>query len=103
MDIILVIIDSLRQDHVGAYGNKWIQTPNLDSFARESVTFTRCYSEALPTIPARKSLHTARRVFPYKDHRYLKGDVEGVPGWGPIPENQDTLAEILGRTAKTQS
>lgn len=97
MDIILVILDSLRQDHVGAYGNDWIHTPHLDTFAKESVIFTRCYSESLPTIPVRRSLHTVRRTFPYKGHTYLKGDVDGVPGWGPIPEDQDTLSEILGR------
>ena len=37
MDIILVILDSLRQDHVGAYGNDWIHTPHLDTFTKESV------------------------------------------------------------------
>ena len=29
MNIILVIMDSLRKDHVGAYGNDWIQTPHV--------------------------------------------------------------------------
>ena len=96
-DVIMVVIDTLRQDHLGAYGNQWIKTPNFDAFAKESVTFTRCYPESMPTLPARRTLHTGRRTFPYADHRYLKGDVDGVPGWGPIPEDQDTLAELLGR------
>ena len=30
-NVVLVIIDSLRKDHVGAYGNTWIETPNLDT------------------------------------------------------------------------
>ncbi|MBW2205566.1 MAG: sulfatase-like hydrolase/transferase, partial [Deltaproteobacteria bacterium] len=53
MNLILVIIDSLRQDHVGAYGNKWIKTPNLDAFCRESALFSRAYPESLPTLPFR--------------------------------------------------
>lgn len=97
MDIIMVILDSLRQDHVGAYGNTWIQTPNLDAFAEGAVKFTRCYAESMPTLPARRTLHTARRTFPYQNHSFLKGDVDGVPGWGPIPEDHETLSEILGR------
>jgi len=51
MNVILIILDSLRADHVGCYGNKWIRTPNLDALAEESVVFTRTFPESLPTIP----------------------------------------------------
>ena len=95
MNIVLVIIDSLRQDHVGAYGNGWIHTPHLDAFARESTVFTRCYPESLPTLPVRRALHTGERTFPFRGHRRQKGDFVGAPGWGPIPEEQDTLSELL--------
>jgi arylsulfatase A-like enzyme len=95
MNIILVIVDSLRQDHVGAYGNAWIQTPHLDAFAAQAVRFTRCYPESLPTLPVRRALHTGLRTFPYHGHHDYKGDFSGAPGWGPIPEKQDTMAEIL--------
>jgi len=96
VNIILVILDSLRQDHVGAYGNEWIETPHLDAFAREAVTFTRAYPESLPTLPVRRALHTGLRTYPYHGHRDYKGDFSGAPGWGPIPEDQDTVAEMLG-------
>jgi arylsulfatase A-like enzyme len=96
MDIVLVILDSLRQDHVGAYGNGWISTPHLDAFAQEAVLFRRCYPESLPTLPVRRALHTGLRTFPYRGHQDLKGDFSGAPGWGPIPEGQDTVAEMLG-------
>ena len=39
-NVVLVIVDSLRKDHVGAYGNRWIETPNLDALAKESLRFT---------------------------------------------------------------
>ncbi|MBN1687137.1 MAG: sulfatase, partial [Spirochaetales bacterium] len=96
MNIILIIVDTLRKDHVGAYGNEWIKTPNLDAFAAESVLFTRAYPESLPTLPVRRALHTGLRTFPYHGHHDFKGDFSGAPGWGPIPESQDTISEMLG-------
>src|SRR5215217_9119412 len=58
MNVVVVIIDSLRKDHVGAYGNDWIKTPSLDALAKESLRFTRAYPEAIPSIPARRGIHT---------------------------------------------
>ena len=96
MNIILIIVDTLRKDHVGAYGNEWIKTPHLDAFAAESVLFTRAYPESLPTLPVRRAMHTGLRTFPYRGHHDFKGDFSGAPGWGPIPESQDTISEMLG-------
>ena len=95
MNVVLIVFDSLRADHIGAYGNDWIHTPNLDAFARESVLFTDSYPESLPTLPFRQGLCTGQRVFPYHGFQRLKGDTVGAPGWGPIPEEHDTLAELL--------
>jgi arylsulfatase A-like enzyme len=95
-NILLIFLDSLRRDHVGAYGNPWIATPNLDAFARESVRMTRAYPESLPTLPVRRAVYTGLRTYPYRNHREYKGDVPGIAmGWGPIPEEQDTIAELL--------
>jgi arylsulfatase A-like enzyme len=41
------MLDSLRRDHVGAYRNDWIETPNIDALAAEGVRFTSAYPEAL--------------------------------------------------------
>jgi len=95
VNIVLIVIDSLRKDHVGANGNEWIHTPNLDAFARESVTFTGAYPESLPTLPVRRALFTGLRTYPFRGHKPQKGDFAGTPGWGPIPESQTTIAETL--------
>ena len=94
MNVVLVIIDSLRKDHVGAYGNRWIKTPSLDAFARESLRFTRAYPESLPTICARRAIHTGFRTFPYKDRPSEQRHAPAY-GWLPIPREQPTLAETL--------
>jgi arylsulfatase A-like enzyme len=99
MNIILVVYDSLRKDCVGSHGPApWgdVKTPNLDALADQSLVMTHMYPESLPTLPTRRALYTGRRVYPFFDADFrLKGDFVGAPGWGPIPEDQDTLAEML--------
>ena len=95
MNVILVILDSLRKDHVGAYGNDRIKTPNLDAFAGESLRFTRAYPESVPTIPARRAIHTGIRTWPFRNWVPQRGETFFPAGWQRIPEDQTTLAEIL--------
>jgi arylsulfatase A-like enzyme len=94
-NVVLVIIDSLRKDHLGAYGNPWIRTPNLDALAKESLRFERAYPESLPTICARRAIHTGMRTWPFRDRRRYKGVDIPIWGWEPIPRDQTHLAEIL--------
>lgn len=98
MNVILIVLDSLRADHVGCYGNPWIRTPALDTLAEESAVFTRAFPESLPTIPMRRAIHTGRRTFPFRDWAPQKGDPVLSYGWQPIPQSQVTLAETLVRT-----
>jgi len=94
-----VVFDSWRKDCTGVYGPPpWgeLYTPNFDRFAEESLVMTRAYPESLPTLPARRAIYTGRRVYPFHNGDFrLKGDFVGAPGWGPIPEDQPTLSELL--------
>jgi len=95
MNVLLIMLDSLRKDHVGCYGNSLTKTPNLDGLAKEGVVFTRAFPEALPTLPVRRAMHTGMRTFPCRHYQRKKGDEVMIPGWEPIPEYQVTMAEIL--------
>ncbi len=99
MNIVLVVFDSLRKDCVGFYGKPYwgkVFTPHFDRFASESIIFTSAFPESLPTLPARRALYTGKRVYPFFNGDFrLKGDFVGAAGWGPIPENQPTVSEIL--------
>ena len=95
MNAILIILDSLRKDHLGVYGNDRVQTPNLDALANESFRFTRAYPESLPTICARRAILTGMRTFPFKNRVELPGETFQPAGWQPIPEEQVTLSENL--------
>jgi arylsulfatase A-like enzyme len=95
VNAILVILDSLRKDHIGVYGNDEIQTPNLDALAEDSFRFTRAHPESLPTLCARRAIHTGMRTWPFRNFVPLPGETFQPAGWQPIPAVQNTLAEIL--------
>ena len=95
MNVVLVIVDSLRKDHVGAYGNDGIETPNLDALAAGSLRFTRAYPESIPTLPARRAIHTGLRTWPFRNWDPPEGETFMPAGWQHIPEDQTTLSEIL--------
>ena len=58
MPIVLVSLDTLRADRLGAYGNPDGLTPNLDRFASEAVVFDHVYSQAIHTAPSHGSVFT---------------------------------------------
>ena len=57
-DIVLITIDALRADHVGAYGYPRPITPNLDRLAREGVVFDAAYTQTPHTSYAMTSMMT---------------------------------------------
>ena len=96
MNIVLVILDTLRADYLGCYGNVWIRTPHMDRLASESVVFDEAYAEGCPTLQARRALWTGRRTFPFADHKVVPGDALNLqPGWMPLHNEDVCLSEML--------
>jgi len=60
MNIIFMMSDTLRADHLSPYGNDWIHTPNIDAFAKQAAVFDRAYCASFATIPNRTDLMTGR-------------------------------------------
>jgi arylsulfatase A-like enzyme len=58
-NLLLITIDTLRTDRVGAFGGTRGLTPNLDRLAAGSVRFTRAYASAPLTLPSHASILTA--------------------------------------------
>jgi arylsulfatase A-like enzyme len=91
-NLIVIMLDSLRQDHVGVYhqgtgpfdGIEACRTPNIDRFAAQSVIFENAYPEAFPTIPVRTALMTGQRTLPFRP-------------WQPLESTDVTVAELLRR------
>jgi len=57
-NVIIVSLDNLRADRVGAINNSSTLTPNLDKLAEESITYTNAYTPIPYTLPAHVSIMT---------------------------------------------
>ena len=89
MNIIIIVLDSLRADHVGCYGSE-VKTPNIDALAAESAVMEQAYSENMPTLPCRAAWWMGRHFFP-------------VRGWQPFEHDDLLLAEILSSRGYTSA
>ncbi|MGD9253094.1 MAG: sulfatase [Holophagae bacterium] len=62
VNVLLIVVDTLRADHVGSYGPK-AATPNIDRLADRGVTFAHAYSHIPITGPSHSSLFTGLLPF----------------------------------------
>ena len=56
--VVLISIDTLRADHLPAYGYKGVETPHLDALRRDAILFANAYTPTPLTFPAHSSLLT---------------------------------------------
>jgi len=68
-NIVLIMVDQMRFDCLGAVGHPVVRTPNLDALARRGVRFASAYTPTVPCAPARASIFTGR----YPDTHGLVG------------------------------
>ncbi|MEO8218169.1 MAG: sulfatase-like hydrolase/transferase [Acidobacteriota bacterium] len=54
--VILISIDTVRADHLPAFGYKGVETPALEAFRRDSILFTNAYSHVPLTLPSHVSV-----------------------------------------------
>jgi len=87
-NVVLVTIDTLRPDHLGCYGYKSIQTPNLDTLATRGARFSRAVACVPLTLPSHASILTG--TYP---------PVHGVRDMGGfvLGESPPALATLLAR------
>ncbi|MEE2672632.1 MAG: sulfatase [Myxococcota bacterium] len=82
-DIVLIVIDTLRADHLGAYGYSRDTSPTLDGLAERGMLFTNATATSSWTRPAMASLFTAR--LPSELALRTTTDVLG-PAWPTLAE-----------------
>jgi len=87
-NVLLVTIDTLRADRVGAYGGGTL-TPTLDGLASRGLRFARAYSHAPMTLPAHTSILTGLVPATHGVH------LNGSSALGPGPT---TMSELLRRS-----
>jgi arylsulfatase A-like enzyme len=59
-NIILIVMDAVRYDHLSCYGYSRPTTPNLDQLAEDGVLFENCFAAAAWTPPSHASLFTGK-------------------------------------------
>ncbi len=87
-NLVLVVVDTLRADHLGVYGYGRPTSPALDRLAAESAVFTQARAQAPCTFPSVNSLLTSRHPWTFS------GQPHGHLG---IPPEIPTLASRLRR------
>jgi arylsulfatase A-like enzyme len=58
-NVVIVVVDALRADHLGCYGYDHDTTPEIDRIAERGIVFSNAYSNATFTFPSTASLFTA--------------------------------------------
>jgi arylsulfatase A-like enzyme len=96
-NVLVIVSDTVRKGFLEPYGNRVVKTPNLARLAAESAIFEHCHAECLPTIPTRRTLHSGRRVFPFRNYEPQPWDNVYLPGWQGMSPKEDTVAEALAR------
>lgn len=91
-NVLFIIVDTLRSDHLGCYGYDKIKTPNIDSLAKRGILFENVISQAPLTFPSHVSMFTS--TYPQyskaRDNGNFRLDASAI-----------TLAEILGGNGYT--
>jgi len=85
--LLLVTVDTLRADELGAYGSERGLTPHLDALAEQGLVFERAYASSAFTLPSIATLLTGR----YPEELGIWNNESGVPSRAP------TLAGALAR------
>jgi len=85
-NVLFVTLDTTRADHLGSYGNRSIETPNLDRLAREGVLFANALTTVPATLPGHSSLLTG--LYPFNHGARANGTFR-------LEDDQITLAERL--------
>jgi choline-sulfatase len=80
-NVLLVTIDTIRADHVGAYGSRAGATPGIDVFAREGILFENAITPAPLTLPAHTSILSG--YFPFRTGVRVNG-TDRVPETIPL-------------------
>jgi arylsulfatase A-like enzyme len=83
--VILISIDTLRADHLSAYGYTKIHTPHIDSFTQGGTRFTQAEAQIPLTLPSHTSLFTS--TYPFENGVEENGE--------RVPAGVVTLASVL--------
>jgi len=86
-NVVLIMVDTLRADHLSCYGSTTVKTPHIDALAADGLRWANAFSQASWTRPSVATILTG--LYPSSHGAVHKAD--------RLPDRVDTLAEVLGR------
>jgi len=94
-NVLVIVIDTLRADHVSSYGYSRATTPEIDRLAAQGVLFENAIAPCSWSLPSHASLLTGRYPF---DHGMVNVQPMPLLGWGKSSlRGYPTLGEALQR------
>lgn len=97
-NVLLVIADDWSFGHAGAYGCRWIRTPNFDRVAREGALFTHASTNNPKCSPCRASLLTGRNTWQLDEAMCHNGIFPNR--WPVYPDLLEQAGYRVGHTGK---
>ncbi len=94
-NVILIVLDTVRADHLSCYGYEQPTTPNLDKFnVDDALKFNKSYSTSNWTLPGHASIFTGKYPISHGAH-FPPAESNIDLNAFPLIDNELTLAEIL--------
>ncbi|MFQ5511637.1 MAG: sulfatase [Candidatus Krumholzibacteriia bacterium] len=93
-NVVLIVLDALRADHMSAYGYERTTTPNIDRLAREGIVFRNARSHGNRTVLAMPSVFTS--LYPSFHGAISRGELIR-----PLPSERVTIAELFQQAGYT--
>lgn len=91
-NVIFILADDMGYGDLGCYGQKLIETPNLDKLAANGIRFTQFYAGTSVCAPSRASLMTGLHT----GHTPIRGNYEIKPeGQLPLPDSAYIMPEMF--------
>ncbi|MBM3401541.1 MAG: arylsulfatase [Bacteroidetes bacterium] len=97
-NVIFILADDLGIGDLGVYGQKLIETPNIDLLAKSGILFNQFYSGTAVCAPSRSALLTGLHT----GHTQIRANKSGGPeGQWPLPQSAFTIAELFKKSGYT--
>ncbi len=97
-NIVFILADDLGYGDLGCYGQKLIETPNIDKLAVNGMNFTQYYAGTSVCAPSRSSFMTGQHT----GHTPIRGNMEIEPeGQAPLPDSAFTITEMFQKAGYT--
>jgi arylsulfatase A-like enzyme/predicted Zn-dependent protease len=86
LNVLIITLDTIRADRLGAYGNRQIETPFIDGLAARGVLFEDCVASAPLTLPSHTSIFTGT----YPTYHGVRDNGDFI-----VPRDLTTMAQLF--------